>query len=190
MIVAALALSSLSTFTANAEETESTEFAPHTYYGFHVGSASTELNQGTQDFSYFHLGATYGNQYSENFGFEGVVSITLGDDKDAIVSQGLGFDVGTQFNSFAGYFTAKTSGKFYAKGRLGLAYSTFVYTASGYEDETESALGASYGVGFGVQGESFDFELDYTIMPEVDDPLFNGVSYDSSLVTLSLMYSF
>ncbi len=187
--IAALALTSALSLNAQAEETQD-EYTPFSYFGVHLGNANTELNGGGQDFGYFHLGGTYGYQYSENFAFESVASLTVGDERDDIVSDLLGQTARTQFNSIAGYLVAKSSGSFYVKGKAGLSYASFVYTASGYEDEVESTFGLSYGIGLGIEGEKFNFEFELTKMPEVDDPIFPNDSYDTTLTTVNLVFNF
>lgn len=174
---------------ANAQESGNSHAAGGTWYwGGQVAKVDTSLNSGGQDFSFTNLNLNLGYRFSSILSVEGWASMNISDERDEITSFVLDENVSAEYNGFGVYAVAQTTGKFYVKGRAGLASSRFVYTASGYEDEDESNVGLSYGVGTGFQNNQWRFELEYLVMPEVDDPIFNSESYDTSMIVLGLTY--
>lgn len=114
--------------------------------------------------------------------------MNVSDERDEIVSALIDERVSAEYNSVGVYAIAQSRGKFYFKGRVGLAESRFVYTAAGYEDEDEGSFGLAYGGGAGIRHNNWSFELEYLMMPEVDDPIFSGDSYDTSMMTFGFTY--
>lgn len=158
------------------------------YWGGQVATVDTSLNSGGQDFSFTNLNLNFGYRYSAIFSVEGWASMNVSDERDEIVSSILDENINAEYNGVGIYGIAQSRGRFYVKGRLGLVESRFVYTASGYEDEDEGSIGFSYGVGGGIRNNNWSFELEYLVMPEVDDPIFSGESYDTSMMTLGFTY--
>ncbi len=173
-----------------ANETSEETFVPYTYGEIHLGQTNTSLNQGDQDFSYITLGGSYGYQFHQNFGTEFFMSFAINKKTDDITSAFVGTNVKTTFNAFGGYLVGKTTGDFYGKVKLGLIGSQFTYSAGGYEDESSTDVGISYGLGVGIKGQAVGVELNYLVMPEVDDPLWDGASYDSDMLLLNLRFEF
>lgn len=173
----------------NAQESGNSYSSGGTWYwGGQVASVDASLNSGGQDFSFTNLNLNFGYRYSDIFSVEGWASMNVSDDRDEIVSFVLDENVNAEYNGVGIYGVAQSRGKFYVKGRVGLVNSRFVYTASGYEDEDESSFGFSYGAGAGVKHNNWSFELEYLVMPEVDDPLFANESYDTSMITVGFTY--
>ncbi len=174
-------------FAANtfANDSENT-FQPKKYAQFHLGQINTDWLQGPIDPSYLAVGGAFGYQFSELLATEFFMTFSADGEVDPILSADLGQTAKNEFNAFGGYLVAKTPGKFYAKGRVGIVLSRFIYSAGGYEDESESATGLSYGIGAGIDFDKFMLELEYMTFPEVDDPLYMNTSYESDALLLSI----
>lgn len=72
-------------------------------------------------------------------------------------------------NTFSLYAAIKTPGNVYLKGR------------SGFEAERKTGNGLTYGIGFGFKAGNFRVEVEHTIFPEVDDPLYLFASSAKSM---------
>ncbi|NVJ58797.1 MAG: outer membrane beta-barrel protein [Gammaproteobacteria bacterium] len=166
------------------------EFYPYNYGELHLGKIGTSLNSGGQDFNYTSLGGSYGYQFHENIGAEFFATFAVTKETDEFVSSSIGTTVKTSVNAFGGYMVAKTSGRFYVKGKLGLVASQFTYSASGFESESSTDVGLSTGFAVGIQGESVNVELMMLQLPDSDDPLFSSESYENDFVGLNLSFDF
>jgi hypothetical protein len=170
-------------------QSEST-FYPGWYGNINLGSAKTTLNDGNQNFTFMNIGGAFGYRFSELFATEFFMSFSTNGERDDFVSYILGQEVEAEYDAVGFYATLQSKGDIYAKGRAGLIESRFTYTSKGYGDESENDIGLSYGIGGGVKNGRLAFELDYLVMPEVDDPIFDNTSYDSKLIMLSIGTSF
>ncbi|PWK54178.1 outer membrane beta-barrel protein [Pleionea mediterranea] len=164
----------------------SSSFSAGWYGDIHLGQTGTSLKQGEQSFDFLSIGGSYGYQYNEYFAAEFFGSFATDGEHDDIMSAILGQEAKVKFDAIGAYLVGKTHGKYYLKARVGLINSRFTYSAGGFEDETGSDTGFSYGFGAGVSLEKVNIELNYLQFPDVDDPLFNSTSYESDQLTISI----
>jgi hypothetical protein len=163
-------------------------FYPYTYGEVHLGKTTTSLNGSDLDYSYLTIGGSYGYQFHPNFSSELFATFATNKENDEITSAIIGANVKNSYNAFGAYLVAKTTGNFYGKLKLGLIGSQFVYSAGGYEDESSTDVGVSYGLGIGYKADRVGIELNYLVMPEVDDPLWTQDSYDSDMLLFNLRW--
>lgn len=162
------------------------DFYPGWYGNINLGTAKTSLTSGDQNFSFLNVGGAFGYQFSEIFGTEFFMSFASNGERDEIASWFVGQEVEAEYDAVGFYATLKSQGDVYVKGRAGLIESRFTYTSKGYEEESENDIGLSYGIGGGIENGRVIFELNYLVMPEVDDPIFSDASYDTKLVVISV----
>lgn len=167
-------------------------FQPYWYVTANVGTTKTNWKDGDQEFSYRSMGGSLGYQFNKTFGIEVFTSSNREDERDHILSPLMGIDVYTGFDAMGAFLTARTNGRAYLKGRVGLAESSFTYSAAGYQSEKSSDVGLAFGLAGGAQLGKVRLELGYLLLPEVADPLplFDGQIYESSSVSLSISYDF
>jgi hypothetical protein len=111
-------------------------------------------------------------------------------DSDGADIRNLGFAFGKGINdthSVGLYLAAKTQGTVYVKGRIGYTRTTLERNFNGSSFDHNS-YGIAYGAAAGVKiGKSGAIELEYTIMPDIDDSGFVGapVEVESDFVSIS-----
>lgn len=188
LIACALSLGLVSSPAISQDESQ--KYLPHWYGSLHLGDASTRWNQGDQEYSYLNVGLSTGYRFTEVVASEFLMTFSSNGDTDPFLSEIIGTKVETKSSALAIYLTAQSPGDYYVKARAGLAQSRFTYAASGYEDETENAIGFSYGLGAGMNVSQYYVDVDYVFMPTVKDPLFAGADYDTKVLMLSVGTSF
>lgn len=167
-------------------------FHPYWYVTANAGTTKTGWENGGQEFSYRSIGGSLGYQFNETFGVEIFTSSTRNSEPEDILSSLIDADVKTSFDAQGAFLTAKTHGKAYLEGRVGLAESNFTYSATGYQSEKSSDVALAFGLAGGVQFENVRLEFGYLLLPDVEDPLpfFGGQVYESSSLDLSISYDF
>lgn len=175
---------------AIAQDNLADDFYAHWFMGLNLGSTSVGSNTGAQNFKFITAGVSFGYQFSENFNSELLLIVPVAGKKDEFISDLLGTTVDAEYSSYGLFFNAKTSGNLYAKGRIGLASSQFSYSADDYTEEKNSDIGLAYGIGGGYGKGQYSYELEYIVMPDVDDPLFQDESYSAKTITATIAFRF
>jgi len=86
------------------------------------------------------------------------------------------------------YMVAKTPGRVYFKGRVGYIRSTLERDFSG-DSFDHNSYGIAYGVGLGVKiAKGGAIELEYTLLPSIDDSGFVGAPVEVESDFLSVSY--
>lgn len=174
-----------------ARAQEPSPFQSGYYVSLAYANVSTDFKGGgAQDFSLQNLNVAWGYQFKPNFAAEFWGSFNVGPETDDFVSDLLGQKVEVAYDSFGIFGVGKYGEKFYVSGRLGLASSRFTYSAKGYSDEKEDDIGLAYGLGGGISHNKLQFEVDFIVLPEVDDPIFEDASYENSMLAFGINYRF
>lgn len=178
---------SFSSIAAGGYSVKYEEFYPGWYFNAHLAKTNTELKGADQEFDYANLGGLVGYQFTDSLSAEVMLSFSVDQDTDEIVSNQLNTRVKTSYGAFAGYAAFKTPGDLYFKGKVGLGFSTFSYDASGFESESETNGGFTWGAGVGfTTTNDINFTLEYLKMPDSDDPIFFDESYENEMWVFSI----
>ncbi len=165
-------------------------FAPGNYFAVNLARVSTAPHAGGQSFDFININIAWGYQFNPYFSAELWASLNAAGETDQVVSSLLEQKVEAAYNAFGAFLVGNLGENPYLISRVGIAGSRFVYSSSGYEDEHEEGFGLAAGLGGGYNFGRLSVEAEYLKMPDVDDPMFSGLSYGSDMITLGVKYPF
>lgn len=176
---------------AHAQEDESqTSFLPGGYWVAEMARVATELNSGGQKYQFSNINVGWGYQFQAHLAAELLASFNVLPEQDRYVSGLLGQRVDAEYSSVGAFLAGRWGSTFYATGRVGLVESRFAYSSKGFEDSNASQFGFAYGFGAGVEHNWWQWEVKYTILPDVDDPIFSAESYSNRMIGLGFNYHY
>lgn len=158
------------------------------YWSLGYAKVTTDLKSGGQSFDLQSINLAWGYHFHPNVAAELWGSFNVAPDTDDYTSGLVGEKVEAEFDSFGAFVVGRLGQKVYGIARAGLVNSRFTYSAKGYEDEKEDAFGLGFGIGGGVNVGKAQWELNYLVLPEVDDPIFTAESYETDMLTIGFNY--